>query len=89
MDHCVMKLLKDQDEESLECLCWLFLKIGKNLDFKKAKVINHGHRQGWVFVPTRVSSRWKCSVAEATSQEAKNLTCESFLLLNNPNLILS
>lgn len=43
MDNCVMKLLKDQDEESLDCLCWLFLKIGKNLDFKKAKVTNHIH----------------------------------------------
>lgn len=54
MDHCVMKLLKDQDDESLDCLYWLFLKIGKNLDFKKAKVINHGHRLGagsyWNFV---------------------------------------
>lgn len=83
MDHCVMKLLKDQDEESLDCLCWLFLKIGKNLDFKKAKVINHVHRQGWVFVSARVSSRGKSLQAWAASQEAKNPNCESFLLLNN------
>lgn len=43
MDSCMMKLLKDHDEESLECLCWLFFKIGKNLDFKKAKVSANVH----------------------------------------------
>lgn len=83
MDHCVMKLLKDQDEGSLDCLCWLFLKIGKNLDFKKAKVINHVHRQGWGSVSARVSSREKSLQAWVTNQEAKNPNCGSFLLLNN------
>lgn len=38
MDDCIVKLLKNHDEESLECLCRLLSTIGKNLDFKKAKV---------------------------------------------------
>lgn len=38
MHDCVMKLLKNHDEESLECLCRLLSTIGKDLDFEKAKV---------------------------------------------------
>lgn len=38
MHDCVVKLLKNHDEESLECLCRLFSTIGKDLDFEKAKV---------------------------------------------------
>ncbi|XP_016380086.1 eukaryotic translation initiation factor 4 gamma 3-like isoform X2 [Sinocyclocheilus rhinocerous] len=37
MHDCVVKLLKNHDEESLECLCRLFTTIGKDLDFEKAK----------------------------------------------------
>ncbi|XP_029308570.1 eukaryotic translation initiation factor 4 gamma 1a isoform X2 [Cottoperca gobio] len=37
MHDCVVKLLKNHDEESLECLCRLFATIGKDLDFEKAK----------------------------------------------------
>ncbi|XP_061695598.1 eukaryotic translation initiation factor 4 gamma 1a isoform X2 [Syngnathoides biaculeatus] len=37
MHDCVMKLLKNHDEESLECLCRLLSTIGKDLDFEKAK----------------------------------------------------
>ncbi|XP_075893467.1 eukaryotic translation initiation factor 4 gamma 1-like isoform X2 [Nelusetta ayraudi] len=37
MDDCIVKLLKNHDEESLECLCRLLSTVGKNLDFKKAK----------------------------------------------------
>nr|XP_061793761.1 eukaryotic translation initiation factor 4 gamma 3-like isoform X2 [Nerophis lumbriciformis] len=37
MHECVIKLLKNHDEESLECLCRLLTTIGKDLDFKKAK----------------------------------------------------
>uniref|UniRef100_A0ACB8FBT7 Uncharacterized protein n=1 Tax=Sphaerodactylus townsendi TaxID=933632 RepID=A0ACB8FBT7_9SAUR len=39
MHDCVMKLLKNHDEESLECLCRLLTTIGKDLDFEKAKVL--------------------------------------------------
>ena len=38
MHMCVTKLLKDSDEESLECLCQLLTTIGKDLDHEKAKV---------------------------------------------------
>ncbi|KAL7976161.1 hypothetical protein Chor_008258 [Crotalus horridus] len=37
MHDCVVKLLKNHDEESLECLCRLLNTIGKDLDFEKAK----------------------------------------------------
>ncbi|XP_061776363.1 eukaryotic translation initiation factor 4 gamma 1a isoform X2 [Nerophis ophidion] len=37
MRDCVVKLLKNHDEESLECLCRLLSTIGKDLDFEKAK----------------------------------------------------
>ncbi|KAJ3602527.1 hypothetical protein NHX12_030280, partial [Muraenolepis orangiensis] len=37
MHDCVVKLLKNHDEESQECLCRLLTTIGKDLDFAKAK----------------------------------------------------
>ncbi|XP_042245961.1 eukaryotic translation initiation factor 4 gamma 3-like [Thunnus maccoyii] len=37
MHDSVVKLLKDQHEESLECLCTLLTTIGKDLDHEKAK----------------------------------------------------
>ncbi|TRY92224.1 hypothetical protein DNTS_023800 [Danionella cerebrum] len=37
MHDCIVKLLKNHDEESLECLCRLLATIGKDLDFQKAK----------------------------------------------------
>ncbi|XP_040205724.1 eukaryotic translation initiation factor 4 gamma 1 isoform X3 [Rana temporaria] len=37
MHDCVVKLLKNHDEESIECLCRLLSTIGKDLDFDKAK----------------------------------------------------
>lgn len=39
MHDCIVKLLKNHDEESLECLCRLLSTIGKDLDFEKAKVL--------------------------------------------------
>lgn len=44
MHDCVVKLLKNHDEESLECLCRLLTTIGKDLDFEKAKV-GQGRRE--------------------------------------------
>lgn len=38
MHDCIVKLLKNHDDESLECLCRLLSTIGKDLDFEKAKV---------------------------------------------------
>ena len=43
MHDCVVKLLKNHDEESLECLCRLLSTIGKDLDFEKAKVRTQRH----------------------------------------------
>ncbi|XP_030632685.1 eukaryotic translation initiation factor 4 gamma 1-like [Chanos chanos] len=37
MHDCIVKLLKNHDEKSLECLCRLLSTIGKDLDFEKAK----------------------------------------------------
>ncbi|XP_026082833.1 eukaryotic translation initiation factor 4 gamma 1-like isoform X3 [Carassius auratus] len=34
---CIIKLLKNHDEENLECLCCLLSTIGKDLNFQKAK----------------------------------------------------
>ena len=38
MHDCIFKLLKNGDEESLECMCSLLHTIGKDLDTEKAKV---------------------------------------------------
>lgn len=46
MHDCVVKLLKNHDEESLECLCRLLTTIGKDLDFEKAKVGVLGYGKG-------------------------------------------
>ena len=46
MHDCIVKLLKNHDDESLECLCRLLSTIGKDLDFEKAKVQNtRTHRE--------------------------------------------
>ncbi|KAI4797885.1 hypothetical protein KUCAC02_024781 [Chaenocephalus aceratus] len=37
MHESIVKLLKNHDEETLECLCRLLSTIGKDLDFEKAK----------------------------------------------------
>ena len=38
MHRCVVKLLKNQDQMSFECLCSLLTSIGKILDYEKTKV---------------------------------------------------
>lgn len=48
MHDCVVKLLKNHDEESLECLCRLLTTIGKDLDFEKAKVGGGTVGTGWL-----------------------------------------
>lgn len=46
MHDCVVKLLKNHDKESLECLCRLLSTIGKDLDFEKARVTRtHKHKE--------------------------------------------
>lgn len=49
MHDCIVKLLKNHDEESLECLCRLLSTIGKDLDFEKAKVtLNQCHTHPYI-----------------------------------------
>lgn len=50
MHDCIVKLLKNHDDESLECLCRLLSTIGKDLDFEKAKVCSVLHRQSPVLI---------------------------------------
>ncbi len=38
MHDCLLKLLRSNDEDSLECLCRLLTTVGKELDHAKAKV---------------------------------------------------
>lgn len=41
MYDCVVKLLKSNDEEVFECLCKLFVIIGKDFDYVKVKVCSY------------------------------------------------
>lgn len=50
MDGCIQKLLRNSDEESLECLSTLLSTTGKNLDNKGGKVsadMHRGRRMLW------------------------------------------
>jgi translation initiation factor 4G len=38
MHNCLLKLLRAQDEDSLEALCRLLTTIGKDIDQEKTKV---------------------------------------------------
>lgn len=55
MHDCVVKLLKNHDEESLECLCRLLSTIGKDLDFEKAKVSTDPTTMS---IPARCTKGW-------------------------------
>ena len=39
MHDCLMKLLRSNDEEDMECLCRLLTTIGKDIDHEKAKPV--------------------------------------------------
>lgn len=58
MHDCVVKLLKNHDEESLECLCRLLTTIGKDLDFEKAKVAPPSQRMMGVGPRAQAISLW-------------------------------
>ncbi|XP_069392181.1 eukaryotic translation initiation factor 4 gamma 1-like [Paralichthys olivaceus] len=60
MFDCIGKLLKDNDEVSLECLCTLVSTIGKDLDLGKSKTRLDGY-----------FSRMKQIVAEQTSNRIR------------------
>ncbi|XP_006883363.1 PREDICTED: eukaryotic translation initiation factor 4 gamma 1-like [Elephantulus edwardii] len=59
MHDCVVKLLKNHNEESLECLCRLLTTIGKDLDFEKAKpqMDQYFHQMKKVVKDKKTSSR--------------------------------
>ncbi|KAG7493404.1 eukaryotic translation initiation factor 4 gamma 3 isoform X2 [Solea senegalensis] len=59
MHDCVVKLLKNHDEESLECLCRLLTTIGKDLDFEKAKprMDQYFHQMEKIIKERKTSSR--------------------------------
>lgn len=54
MHDCIVKLLKNHDEESLECLCRLLSTIGKDLDFEKAKVPSPRRTAVQLFSPGQI-----------------------------------
>lgn len=59
MHDCIVKLLKNHDEESLECLCRLLSTIGKDLDFEKAKprMDQYFHQMEKIIKEKKMSSR--------------------------------
>ncbi|KAL2096291.1 hypothetical protein ACEWY4_008439 [Coilia grayii] len=59
MHDCIVKLLKNHDQESLECLCRLLSTIGKDLDFEKAKprMDQYFHQMEKVIKERKTSSR--------------------------------
>ncbi|XP_059187653.1 eukaryotic translation initiation factor 4 gamma 1-like isoform X2 [Centropristis striata] len=59
MHDCIVKLLKNHDEESLECLCRLLSTIGKDLDFEKAKprMDQYFHQMGKIIKERKTTSR--------------------------------
>uniref|UniRef100_A0A673NLZ8 W2 domain-containing protein n=1 Tax=Sinocyclocheilus rhinocerous TaxID=307959 RepID=A0A673NLZ8_9TELE len=59
MHDCIVKLLKNHDLESLECLCRLLSTIGKDLDFEKAKprMDQYFHQMEKIIKERKTSSR--------------------------------
>ncbi|XP_053509252.1 LOW QUALITY PROTEIN: eukaryotic translation initiation factor 4 gamma 1-like [Ictalurus furcatus] len=59
MHDCIVKLLKNHDEESLECLCSLLSTIGKDLDFEKVKprMDQYFHQMEKIIKERKTSSR--------------------------------
>ncbi|TRZ00323.1 hypothetical protein DNTS_024132 [Danionella cerebrum] len=59
MHDCIVKLLKNHDEDSLECLCRLLSTIGKDLDFEKAKprMDQYFHQMEKIIKEKKTSSR--------------------------------
>ncbi|KAF5900718.1 eukaryotic translation initiation factor 4 gamma 1-like isoform X1, partial [Clarias magur] len=59
MQYCITKLLKNQTEDSLECLCKLLTTIGKDLDFEKTKpcMDQYFHQMENILQERKVSSR--------------------------------
>ncbi|XP_053357966.1 eukaryotic translation initiation factor 4 gamma 1-like [Clarias gariepinus] len=59
MQYCITKLLKNQTEDSLECLCKLLTTIGKDLNFEKTKpcMDQYFHQMEKIIQERKISSR--------------------------------
>ncbi|XP_072334620.1 eukaryotic translation initiation factor 4 gamma 3 isoform X4 [Scyliorhinus torazame] len=74
MHDCVVKLLKNHDEESLECLCRLLTTIGKDLDFEKAKprMDQYFNQMEKIVKERKTSSRIRFMVQDVIDVRMKN-----------------
>ncbi|XP_018430227.1 PREDICTED: eukaryotic translation initiation factor 4 gamma 3 [Nanorana parkeri] len=74
MHDCVVKLLKNHDEESLECLCRLLTTIGKDLDFEKAKprMDQYFHQMEKIVKERKTSSRIRFMLQDVIDQRRCN-----------------
>lgn len=90
MHDCVVKLLKNHDEESLECLCRLLTTIGKDLDFEKAKVKTQGLRRlQWRLSVKYRNWLYSCFRSEVRSSLVKCRSVCRFSCLFGPSLFFS
>ncbi|XP_072330345.1 eukaryotic translation initiation factor 4 gamma 1-like isoform X3 [Scyliorhinus torazame] len=74
MHDCIVKLLKNHDQESLECLCRLLTTIGKDLDFEKAKprMDQYFHQMGKIIKEKKTSSRIRFMVQDVIDLRQNN-----------------
>ncbi|XP_049582920.1 eukaryotic translation initiation factor 4 gamma 1 isoform X2 [Syngnathus scovelli] len=74
MHECIVKLLKNHDEESLECLCRLLSTIGKDLDFEKAKPLmdQYFKQMGKIIKEKKTSSRIRFMLQDVMDLRRRN-----------------
>ncbi|XP_078266306.1 eukaryotic translation initiation factor 4 gamma 1a [Rhinoraja longicauda] len=74
MHDCIVKLLKNHDQESLECLCRLLTTIGKDLDFEKAKprMDQYFNQMGKIIKEKKTSSRIRFMVQDVIDLRQNN-----------------
>uniref|UniRef100_A0A8C5H221 Eukaryotic translation initiation factor 4 gamma 1-like n=1 Tax=Gouania willdenowi TaxID=441366 RepID=A0A8C5H221_GOUWI len=74
MHDCIVKLLKNHDKESLECLCRLLSTIGKDLDFEKAKprMDQYFHQMGKIVKEKKTSSRIRFMLQDVLDLRGNN-----------------
>ncbi|KAK2895274.1 eukaryotic translation initiation factor 4 gamma 1-like isoform X2 [Channa argus] len=74
MHDCVVKLLKNHNEKSLECLCTLLSTIGKDLDFEKAKprMDQYFNQMDNIIKERKTSSRIQCMLQDVLDLRRNN-----------------
>ncbi|XP_068605356.1 eukaryotic translation initiation factor 4 gamma 1a [Brachionichthys hirsutus] len=74
MHDCILKLLKNHDEESLECLCRLLSTIGKDLDFERAKprMDQYFHQMDRIIKEKKTSSRIRFMLQDVLDLKKNN-----------------